>query len=474
MVCSVLRLFYRYLLVSQEFKISLIILCITQLLFSNPQKAFAENDILIENYNGLTKGRVCWRVDEKELANFEKIRCHYPSSSDLLYTSNNNIFEWSVFQKSADLQVKKNNCLRQKISAIVNDDKLLEQWTMDLKESWLAMKKAELALNKCEVYNQKADMLPRALHFPSFNSRNGLDPKWIKLCSDKEYLNLLTASKDLFGASMPIVSDQEFFDLIGEERSGIINKKTGRPLNDQEILNLDLQDTSNIEFNKKSLGLFTQKIKKKFRELSYERKTLNESLLSKRTRDTKVYALDTATKDFLFEDNTVYETLGKLKLLDTTEVSPGKTPLPMGVKCLMNHYESNDNAELAEFILFTSVSYVGLFKILNLAKLSKLSTLKRGFLSSSVGGHTKAVMNSIQVCSSDLYQKKRTDGRANKEAPDFDLEPLEKEASFKFHDLEIPDKLTPACKGIETDVVVNDFRRSSCLMNALKKQILSF
>ena len=185
--------------------------------------------------------------------------------------------------------------------------------------------------------------------------------------------------------------------------------------------------------------------------------------------------MDTATKDFLFEDNTVYETLSELKLLGNAEPSFEDPKASMGVKCLLNHYQSDDNAEIAEFVALAFVSYAGLFKVFNISKLAKWEVLKKGrFMSSLIAGEAQAIKNIAKVCSSDSYQKTKLDDRIAKENPDFDTKPLKDELGFSFNELEIPRNKTPACKSIEQNVVANDFKRSGCLINALKEHLPVF
>lgn len=454
---------------------SLRVLTFFSLLVLVSSQAFAENSFLIEHYNGLTKDRFCSGIDEKELETFKTIKCYYPSSLAVSRISSYDIFEWSVFQKSAELQLKKNECLRQKISAIVNDDKLLEQWTTQLKQSWLGMKKAELTLEKCEKMNQKPHSLPQALHSPQFLSKKGLDPEWVKLCEDKELLNQLAVAKDLFVFSMPVVSDSEFFDLMYDQRDELLNKKTGKPFTFQEILDADVKDLSNAELSKKSKEILHYKIKNKFRELSYERKTISDNLVSNRNKITKTYKVDSDTRDFLFEDNTVYETLSDLKLLGIPDSQSRQPQVPMGVKCLLNRYESNETAEIAEFLVL-SAGWGVAFKILALTKISRLAAFKKNKFWTSLfaAGENQAIPKTIQECSSDLYQKTKLSNRNGKVVTEFDPKPFKEEFAFKFHELEIPAKSTPSCKGLEKHVVVNDFKRSGCLINALQKQMFVF
>ena len=96
-------------------------------------------------------------------------------------------------------------------------------------------------------------------------------------------------------------------------------------------------------------------------------KTISDNLVSNRNKITKTYKVDSDTRDFLFEDNTVYETLSDLKLLGIPDSQSRQPQVPMGVKCLLNRYESNETAEIAEFLVL-SAGWGVAFKILALTK----------------------------------------------------------------------------------------------------------
>lgn len=151
---------------------------ITLLLFSNFTKA--ENNVFIRTYSGIINGRYCGRVASEDADKLEKA-CKYPGRN--LLTSSEKIFEWSVFQSSAELQVQKNLCIQQRLSEMAKSPDLQKEWIKDLAKAWLGKKKAQLIVSKCDAINFNTNERLGARLNAGYYPRQTVDPKWLEILS---------------------------------------------------------------------------------------------------------------------------------------------------------------------------------------------------------------------------------------------------------------------------------------------------
>lgn len=446
----------------------------------------AENNFYIKAYNGLSNGRLCREVSPEELKKLDN-SCKYPLKD--LYTSNEEIFEWSIFQKSADLQIQKNKCINQRLEAIMNDKNLHDRWLSILAASWAGRKKAQLILSQCVQINYNSNERMGARLNPNFRPK--INPnkkdlaqsdkdelKWQELCANEDSLDALATANKLFEYSLPVVGGPDFFDYMDQNRSLLINTKTGKPLSNADLLNTDLSDPEALSFvtqddSRKGLSNFfnlSQKINGKFITIVNERKQANRKLVAQKDKKNGTYNLNEKTKDYLFEDDTVYETLVNTKQIEKPK--PNQEPeLSMGTKCLLNHYEPSLGGELTEFAILSTVFTGIITKLYGISRLAKIHELTKGkatIWGTGLAGGIQGTREAFKVCSSKLYQDtKLIDQNKAIEAVTNNISDLPKMIGYERPGFEIPMEKTPACKNLSEDTIINDMGRSSCLTTAL-------
>lgn len=215
--------------------------------------AYAENNKFLREFVGMSNGRLCGTVEAKELAKL-KDACKHSRAGwfNHLKSNNEDIFEWSIFQSAARLQLQKNECLQQRLDKFQKNPELLQQWVKFLAVSWLSQKKAKLILEKCGVIKVNSS-LSKVAGINSVKFDDSLNPKWREVCGDEKSLASLKAANALAEFAMPVVSNSEFFDVFEKNRKIWLNKKTGQPVSDEELLNADLTNIDFLTIKEKTL-----------------------------------------------------------------------------------------------------------------------------------------------------------------------------------------------------------------------------
>ncbi len=482
-----------------RFIINFTLLSLIILSFLLPGRSYAENDTFIKNYIGITSNRLCRTVPDDELKQLDN-SCKYPFKD--LYRSNEKIFEWSIFQKSAALQIQKNKCINQRLNAIMNDRALFDQWIGLLATAWAGRKKAQLILSKCEEIKLNTNERLGARLNPNFRPRINPNSKtlsenekaeltWQELCGNEESMAALSAADKLFEYALPTVGGSDFFNFFEKNRDLLININTGKALTNSELLNAKMDPEDPLSFVRQDetrngirlrLNLGHQ-VKGKFTEIIEERNRANRKLISQKKNE--IYDLDSTTENYMFNDNTVYQILTSSKQMDSPEFTDedlndiesfkkklyNEPQLSMGAKCLLNHFEPSPGGELSEFALL-SFGIAGLIaKIYRLTTLGNLGALSKTQLTTwgTLSANTILVLRkSLSICSSKLYEHTKL-AEQNKDIQSHinEISSLPKQTSFSRFKFEIPMEKTPECKNLEKNFIVNDMGSPGCWTSLL-------
>jgi hypothetical protein len=229
----------------------------------------------------------------------------------------------------------KDKCHREEISALLSNQKILNNWYNLLTVVWLASEKAKIQLTECRE--------AKSYGFEEFAQE---DP-----AKSQEYLKIREICNSggieeaqqsilLYEALIPLVSDAEFLEIFQKHQNGLTNKKTNKPISINDLRNLDLNDMSNFSFAPSPD--FEKEIKPKLTKVLEKREAMTE-LIQDSLRDGS-YQLNENLKDYLFEDGTVRETLAASSLLE----SPGE-------RCITARYSPQAYGEIADFAATTVV-----------------------------------------------------------------------------------------------------------------------
>ncbi len=439
-------------------------------------EAQAENKFFLKLYTGIVNARFCGLVQSEDLKGLPHV-CEYP-----LFAFNEELFEWSIFQTSAERQLKKNLCIRQKMDAILDSKKLTELFIFKLIYAWLGKKKGELITAKCDEldYNSNPRLGARInINFEPTTDARSADPKqrervsekikslepWVKLCSDSNAMAAIRVATKIHQYALPKLSMPELFAVMDEVRSVLVSKKTGKPVSDLEILNQDLSKLDAFEVKRDQYPKMKEKFQKIFDKLGQERQAANKHLLEQKRLGKNYFDLDEGTRDYLVEDGTVREVLEKAGKLQTHRLSGEDINMTTGAKCLLNHYEQTSTGEIVEGIVYSAMLGGVISQFLKVGKIPALLN------SVAIVAVLQGLRETIKTCSADEYLHTKLMGQCKDETAVFDQSRnLPKDFGFKPTGFTIPSKDIPACKGLDQNSIVGGFERFGCITNS----ILSF
>ncbi len=458
------------------------------LMILQPGFSRAENSIIASAYNQLRNGRTCTQVTHADL---KKAGFTCESGNPLKTINPWEIFEWNVFQQGADRQIEKNNCLTEQISALANDEKLLQTWFSQLTAAWLGMKKSELILNKCQ---SEVTMRASPENIRQFGYRKAyemshkpLGKQWEELCFDSEKITSLMAAQSLFPFALPVVSDPEFFKIMQKHRNMIIDKKTGKPLTDDGLLNANLQDLSFMKL-KLDEG-FETSIKESFSKLASERRSTTQQIKNSKSKGS--YQLNDNLKEYIFKDETIYQTLSENNLmgadysgLDKTKPDDlnfnsskdaNKVSVSNGAFCILAKYEPTLTGEIIDFVATSAMGGGILVKSLKATKY--MAGLSGGTqLMKSIGyslrwnGYTMMAKQVFNSCGgNDSHTAKKVVSTSKNEAlASFQAGDLPREIGYGTWNLDTDPQQTPSCKKIENkNLMLNKAHNSNCVLDAV-------
>jgi hypothetical protein len=317
--------------------------------------AQSKNSLFVNSYNEFTKNRKCQKVSKNELAQIiPKCQLDKPRSS---FESNYDVFESAVFNESARKQIIKNNCMIEQAKDLLDNHIKFAEWKNELLSSWLRWKKSKLILEKCITLNKQIGRNGKisSYSFPGYRGP--------PLEKDKELINICVNSIDqvkqydaIFSATIPYLSGPNYFEVIDEHRNVFINPQTGKPLSNNDLLYMNLRDLEkvNINLNDKESVLISNALKQEVSLKGVERQKSNSELEKNKDQNNNFFP-DEESKDFLFKQGTVQETLYQYDISPIQKASNAS-------KCLLNKYEENASGELLEFFLTSLISGGIIFK----------------------------------------------------------------------------------------------------------------
>lgn len=480
------------------------LIVLTQLfLFFQPSFSYAENSLFASIYNQIKNDRKCGQVTKSDLKN-AGFTCENRNPTDINNFLPWAIFEWNVFQLGAASQIDKNNCLNEQMTALFNDEQLLRTWFSQLTAAWMGMKKSNLILMQCHSKVKKrpsrGDVMNTGLKKTSKIGDNSLGDEWDAICSDSQKISALKAASSLFPYALPVVSDPGFFEIMEKNRKMIVNRKTGKPISDEDLLKADLQDLS---FMKLIIDTkFVSEMKESLSNLYSERSSITKQIMESKRNGS--YELSDELKEYIFEDETVYQVLSEQNLIgtdysDLDKTKPekpnfeasserkqttyqekqiadfNKVPVSNGAFCILAKYEPTLTGELIDFAATSVIAGGIIFKSLKGIKyLEGLSTLKQigkstgfGFALNSYPMMAKQVYNSCG--GNDAHTSKKVVSASKTEVlASIQGSNLPSEVGYGTWNLELDPKLTPSCKKTENkNLMLNKKYKSNCFLDSL-------
>lgn len=462
------------------------------LIFCGPL-ARSENDFLVKTYSGITNGRMCWPFFG--VSNDDVNSLDGPCPPNPLTMFNEEIFNWRVFQSSAEMQLQKNLCIQQRLDVLMHSPKLVKTWFKFVAKAWLGKKKAELILSKCGEISYNTNKRLGARINPNFTPspatpeqsknphslKSSIDKKWLDLCADKNALATLAVADNLFDHALPVIGSPEFFNVVEENRSVILNKNTGKPITEAEILGADLSNLKFLAVDDKKMEAVRGEMKQKMALLRSERRDVNIKLKNNRDKKGIFNNLDEPMRDYLFEDGTVYEVLKRSNQMVTSDLTGETIEMSSGAKCIMNSYELSIGGDMAEIVGGSFLLGATFAKLRNLAsleltlltgKIVKTTTMMKQIgLGSYMAGAAVGLREAAKTCpeSGAQYQHtKLSDRNKGQASRTIEVDSLPEDLDFNFYELKgIPKAKTPACKNLPKNSIVEEFHRFGCISNVI-------
>ncbi|MGZ3775767.1 MAG: hypothetical protein ACXVCN_18775 [Bdellovibrio sp.] len=443
-------------------------------------------------YNQIKNDRKCGDVTKTDLKN-AGFNCGIKNTNDVSNYLPWAIFEWNAFQVSAENQIDKNNCLNEQMTALFNNDQLLHTWFSQLTASWMGMKKSDLILTQCYSKPRKTHSLEEFANYKQkkiTQHDESLSEEWNNICSDSQKISALKAARSLFPYALPVVSDSNFFKTMAKYRKMIINKKTNKPISDEDLLKADLQDLSFMKL--KIDPEFEREMKQNLSNLYSERSSITKQILDSKKNGS--YELSDELKEYIFEDETVYQVLFDRNLMSVDYAGLDKTrseinqntrekntedfakvPVSNGAFCILAKYEPTFTGEMIDFAMTSAIAGGILFKSLKGIKyLESLSTLKQIGRSTSLGfalnGYPMMAKQVYNSCGgNDAHTSKKVVSMAKTEVlASIQGADLPNEVGYGTWNLDIDPKITPSCNKIENkNLMLNKKYKSNCFLDSL-------
>lgn len=447
--------------------------------------AHAGNSILASSYTQISNGRYCQQVsrDDLKAAGFT---CGFGKSTEQLTDTSWSIFEWNIFQLSAQSQVEKNNCLTEQLSALQNDKTKLRTWYSQLGAAWMGMKKSDLILKKCTAFDIKerirnlnglqSEIAKKSPTLKKLPKQEVYTDEWQNLCNSPNKMSALRASNKLFQHALPVISSPKFFEIMESHRGMLVDKKTGSPLSDEDLLKADLQELSfmKLQFTDE----FETEIGKSLNELAAERKGITKKLEESKTPDGD-YSLNSELKDYIYEDDTLNQTLASKGLLAKYD-EDGKmiSDVSNGAFCLLSKYQRTPSGEIFAFGVESALAGGILFKALKgtkyLAGLTELQQAKKSAgLGLAVTGYPMIAREIARECPVGLGNEahrtnKFVSSRLTETDTAIEAASLPKTVSYAPWYLDADPKEIPSCKKLEDkSLKLNAANNSNCALSLI-------
>lgn len=345
--------------------------------------SLAENDLITTAYNRLFNFKqMCSKLNGGSPRS-NSVACNKSNLSEpkkmALFSEEQ--MEHIIFQEAARIQVNKNKCLIDKLKSVATNQELFNEYAIAVINSALRQKKTELVAKTCDFFNTNVKKNLENRQTPFLIPPSQYDKKIIQeleknykemdeLCSDKAKINVYRGSKSLFLYTVPLVSSEELFDLVWENRKGLVSKETQSPLADKDLLSGDLSNMQWIQVSGKSSQKMVAEIGAFLASQIDQREKINRILENSKSKN-GVYNLDQNTKDYLYQDGSLTKALKDKNLMDEDlfGIQEGITPQ---AACLLSKYQPVGWLEITKFaaslgILLAKIprSYSTLTKIKN-------------------------------------------------------------------------------------------------------------
>ncbi|MCB9027310.1 MAG: hypothetical protein H6625_13395 [Bdellovibrionaceae bacterium] len=398
----------------------------------------ARNSGIASTFNQwVNKDKACFKISEEEFTKAGyKCGMGNPTSKEIV--TNWEVFEWLVFQKSAENQILKNKCLDQQLEVLLKDPKRLDDWVFTVATAWIGYKQAELLSNYCRRrLDEGYDV--EAIAF--------IKPAPVKLgeCSEDRYFQL-NLSKELFQLAIPIISKSSFIKIIEKYRGNItIDNKE---FSDSQIIEHDLDDLGKVNINT------SEALKKSIREelLSFKKDRIEvDKNIRKSKNKNGRFVLDEDLQDFIYNDGTVQETLNELGLSSSK-----------GEMCMSANFEPSLSGSLFDFAFLTVAgggAWGALFRGTRL-----LATATKFQMTKSALG------KGLTLSTANLIGKEIADACPNpfgKKNQNHLSKKTEKNYSA-WTDIKFKDEEVPACKKLEVqNYKINELYNNNCGLTIL-------
>jgi hypothetical protein len=385
------------------------------------------------------------------------------------------VFKRALFNFAADKQLQKNNCMKDLLSDVEKKENA-DEWALSLMTSWLGVRKSELLLqsckslvgNKIEPADRKRYGARRAYEMALKRTPNPTEPvdeETLNLCLDQGKLKSLENAAAAFRFSLPVINHPDFYKWMEKNRNKIISKNTGKPLSDAELLEMDLNDTSNLKLllNTEDYDTFNAS----FRSLKKQREAVSQELENYKNGEIK--DLSQSTKDFIYEDGTLAQSLvayGALNNESDSLNSKAASEIPTVGVCMLSQYETTLGGTVTEMSVEIATIGIAALKIekafgVAAESLSMASKIKRGF---GLGMQYSVAYDLVPEIAKSCFGSKIQSVQAR---PQNVPSPLPSEIAFERFNLALSKNKPASCKTIdEINFAVNDDHSSSCMGSA--------
>ncbi|MBY0416231.1 MAG: hypothetical protein K2Q18_18805 [Bdellovibrionales bacterium] len=420
--------------------------------------------ILVNNVS--SGGQACGLISYEDYRSFVKSRQLENYHQDLLGKRMNPLeaFQRLIYLKSIDQFEKKATCKKDYSNEVIHSDQAINEVFQSMMLVWLNKKKSELYLRHCQRVNIALSEMhsyrsnnnsssiadKEKMDFEYLKSRGDLYVKYFDICKNEDTIKALKGLVKVSARSLPVLSSQELLNIMEEERNVIVFKKTGKPITNVELMELDLTGSKLLTTNKQIVSQVKEKIKNYFST----RIQVDEDRISElKERDFSRNQLEK-----LYNEGIVQEVTDSLNL-SSKNIDDNTKRLH---QCFNNLYEPSIVGDLVDMI----VSFTLTKKILsNIPKFSALPVLAQDGASGLIAT-LPTLVNKCVLKKSEVY---KTSGQVKDQKISFHKSDLPSTVDVDLYNLEsVQISSIPSCKEINMERLyfesINDI---SCVQESL-------
>lgn len=315
-------------------------------------------------------------------------------------------FENLVYRQSLNFFENKTSCMSDYSDAVLSSNDAIDEIRRTIAPVWLNKKKASLILAECKVILAEASAVAsgsvgltgaatNAYSIESLQRRNPkIKSEYYPICMNTKQVKALQSVVTLANRSLPVFSSRDLLMLMEKYRSILISKMTGKPVTDDEIRTLDLdQDRAALKVDRTQVSKLNSEILNYIRRKVSERKNFISSL----KKDSY------SNQDFqqIYDDGSVDEFLSHI-----TQGQEKNPNLNRMVTCMRNQFDIS--------MVGTSLDFIALFAIARGAmgtssSLSQLPNYLKNALAATLSGSSEL----IKACMSKNKMKDRFSGNSS-------------------------------------------------------------